>query len=87
MTAALTGPLEGATLSQTATTTACASWSVKEAAAVLGVGSTKMYELLRSGTVPHLRFGASLRIPRQALTDWMNEEAHRVLDAASETSR
>ena len=65
---------------------ACATLSVLEAAAVLGVSRTKMYELVRSATVPHLRFGRALRIPARSLDDWMTATANQVLDASSEGS-
>ena len=65
---------------------ACATLSVKEAAAVLGVSPTKMYELVRSATVPHLRFGRALRIPSRSLDDWMTAAANQVLDASSGSS-
>ena len=55
----------------------CATWTVSEAAAVLGVSRTKMYELVASGVVPHLRAGRVVRIPKRSLEDWL-EQASRL---------
>lgn len=38
-----------------------------EAATILGVGRTKLYELLRSGALDSIRIGASRRIPAPAV--------------------
>lgn len=62
---------------------ACATFSVEEAAAVLGVSRTKMYELLRSATVPHLRFGKTLRIPARSLDEWMSSTANQAVETSS----
>ena len=42
-----------------------------EAAAVLSLGRSKVYELLRSGELPSVRIGACRRIPAQALTTFL----------------
>ena len=38
-----------------------------EAAALLGIGRTKLYDLLRSGQLASVRLGGSRRIPRSAV--------------------
>ncbi len=38
-----------------------------EAAAALGIGRSKIYELLQAGTLPSVRIGACRRIPAEAL--------------------
>jgi excisionase family DNA binding protein len=38
-----------------------------EAAQALGIGRSKLYELLRSGAVPSVRIGTCRRIPADAL--------------------
>lgn len=65
---------------------ACATLSVEEAAAVLGISRSSLYALLRSGCVPHLRFGRTLRIPARSLDDWMTATANQVLDVSSGSS-
>jgi excisionase family DNA binding protein len=49
--------------------TDCATLSVAEAAAMLGVGRISLYKAIRQGRVPALRIGRKprLRIPRRAL--------------------
>ena len=41
--------------------------SVEEAGRVLGLGRSKSYEAARSGEIPVLRFGRTLRVPTAAL--------------------
>jgi excisionase family DNA binding protein len=43
----------------------------KEAAASLGVGRTTLYELLRTGELPAVHIGRSVRIPTHALQAWV----------------
>lgn len=41
--------------------------SPEETRAYLGLGRSTVYELLRQGVFPHVRFGRVIRIPRTAL--------------------
>jgi excisionase family DNA binding protein len=43
-----------------------------EAAAAIGIGRSKVYELLASGELPSVRIGASVRVPVAALRDWID---------------
>lgn len=43
----------------------------EEAAAALGIGRTKVFELIGSGTLASFRIGSSRRIPLQAITDFV----------------
>lgn len=43
------------------------TYTVPEAAAVLGIGRTAAYEAVRSGKIPTLRIGKRLLVPRAAL--------------------
>lgn len=47
---------------------------VGEAAVLLGVSRSKLYELLHSGEVPSIRVGSSLRVPRRHLLSWIEEK-------------
>lgn len=38
-----------------------------EAAAALGIGRSKVYELLQTGTLPSVRIGACRRVPAEAV--------------------
>lgn len=43
-----------------------------EAAGVLGIGRTKVYELLRIGVIESVRVGTARRIPSAALTAYVD---------------
>jgi excisionase family DNA binding protein len=49
--------------------------TVKDLEAELQLGRTRTYELVRSGVIPVLRIGRSVRIPREALRRWVEAEA------------
>lgn len=42
-----------------------------EVAATLAIGRTKAYALIASGTIPSLRLGGAIRVPRAALEAWI----------------
>lgn len=44
-----------------------------EAARLLGIGRSKLFEMLARNELPVLRLGRCVRIPRQGLEDWVNE--------------
>jgi excisionase family DNA binding protein len=44
---------------------------VEEAAEVLQVGRTKVYELMARGELPVVRIGRSVRIPLRSLQEWI----------------
>lgn len=46
-----------------------------EAADLLGVGRSKIYELIAAGDVPSIKIGKSLRVPVAALEQWVAERA------------
>ena len=48
--------------------------TVPEVAGLLGISTSKTYELVRDGTIPSVRLGTMLRVPRRALEELM--EAH-----------
>ena len=43
--------------------------SVKEAAVILGVSHTTLYEAIKTGGFPHIRIGQRIRVPKAALTE------------------
>jgi excisionase family DNA binding protein len=45
-----------------------------EAAELLGVSRSKVYQLLAVGTLPRVRVGLSLRIPTKALQRWVERQ-------------
>jgi excisionase family DNA binding protein len=49
-------------------------YRVEEAAAMLGVSRSKLYELAAAGTIPSVKIGAAIRIPADALREWLAEQ-------------
>ena len=45
--------------------------SVEEAAGLLGIGRTTLYELIRRGDVRPIRIGRCVRIPRRELEEFV----------------
>lgn len=45
--------------------------SPAEAMKLLGVGHSKMYALLRTGDIKHVRIGKNIKIPKQCLVDYI----------------
>ena len=44
-----------------------------EAARALGLGRSKVYAMAASGELPVVRFGRSVRIPLEALQQWIKD--------------
>jgi excisionase family DNA binding protein len=57
-----------------ATTRAPMLLTVRDVEAELQLGRTRTYELLRSGSIPVIRVGRALRVPRDALRRWVDEQ-------------
>jgi excisionase family DNA binding protein len=47
--------------------------TVRDVEAELQLGRTRTYELLRSGVIPVVRVGRVLRVPRDGLRRWIDE--------------
>lgn len=47
----------------------------RELGQLLHLGKNKTYELIASGTIPVIRFGRAIRIPRSAVEQWIREQA------------
>lgn len=54
-----------------------------EAAETLGIGRTRVYEMLGSGELPSIRIGRSIRVPVAALERWVEDQQN---DNGSDTS-
>ena len=48
--------------------------TVEEASQILRVGRNTAYELVRCGKLPSVRVGKQIRIPRQALLDYLSRQ-------------
>ncbi len=46
---------------------------IPEAAEQLGIGRTKMYEMISKGELPTIRIGRAVRISTSALRKWVEE--------------
>jgi excisionase family DNA binding protein len=55
-----------------------------EVAEVIGVGRSKVYELLAKGELPAVRVGSLVRVPVDQLKEWIQE---RVVAAADSSPR
>lgn len=55
---------------------------VNEAAELLGVSRTLVYELINSGDLPVIRFGTAVRIPLLGLKEWVERRSTGGPDAA-----
>lgn len=53
-----------------------------EAGRMLGLGRSKTYELIASGELPSIRVGNMVRVPVQALDEWL---AQKTADAITQT--
>jgi excisionase family DNA binding protein len=49
-----------------------ATYRVPEAARVAGVGNAAIRKGVHNGTVPHIRFGRNILIPRAAFHRWLD---------------
>jgi excisionase family DNA binding protein len=45
-----------------------------EAADAIGVSRARCYELIAQGTIPSVRIGGSIRIPVDALKQWIDRQ-------------
>lgn len=48
------------------------AFRVAEAAEMIGVSRSKMYELIAAGDVKAIRIGTAVRIPADALREWLS---------------
>lgn len=46
---------------------------VEQVGQILGVGRTKLYEMVRTGELPVIRIGRLVRVPRAELDRWLGE--------------
>jgi len=51
-----------------------------EAADILAVSKSKIYELLSSGLIPSIRIGKSIRIPSEELRKWVATRTQEITE-------
>lgn len=44
-----------------------------EVTQILGIGRSKVYELLACGELPSIRIGRCIRVPKSSLDDWIKD--------------
>jgi len=49
--------------------------TVEEMAEILRIGRSSAYELCRQNEFPVIRIGRSIRIPKKALLDWIEQKS------------
>jgi excisionase family DNA binding protein len=55
---------------------------IPEVMTMLGLGRTKIYELIGSGDLPVIRVGKAVRIPVTVLEKWVEERQHQDKDSS-----
>ena len=56
-----------------------AALCAKQAASILGCSTYTIYELCKSGTLPHYRIGRLVRLRRKRIIAWQSEREHQSL--------
>jgi|TARA_R100000306_G_C4350953_1_gene130121 excisionase family DNA binding protein len=57
----------------------------EEAANLLRIGKSTLYELIRVDNLPTVRFGRSVRVPRKALERWLDFKVEKALEEQENT--
>ncbi len=52
------------------------AWTVSQAAAFLGIGTSTLYKKAADGTVPSFKVGGALRFSPKKLTEWRDAQHH-----------
>lgn len=56
----------------------------RQAAKFLGIGARTLWQMRKDGSVPHVKFGKSVRYPKPLLIKWLMEQA---ITGREETAR
>jgi len=54
-----------------------------EVAELLGLGRTRIYELIGRRAIPSIRIGGSVRVPAESLREWVRKQTQESEAAAS----
>lgn len=57
-----------------------------DVANLLGLGRSKVYELMAAGQLPTIRIGHSVRVPAQALEEWVARQVEDQVGSDGATS-
>ena len=58
----------------------------EEVAILLSIGKSKTYQLLAAGILPSVHVGASLRVPADALREWVRNKTRSPRDMRKQNS-
>ena len=61
--------------------------TVEEAAQVLRISRGSAYEGVRTGEIPHVRIGRTIRVPRRAMEELLSYAIHQPDAAPAEATR
>lgn len=56
-----------------------------EAAVLIGVGRTRIYDLIAGGVIPSIRIGRSVRVPLDGLRQWIASQGQEEPPVVSTT--
>lgn len=59
------------------------TYSVEEAAQVVGISARYMYDLVKTEGFPVIRIGRRLLVPVKKLDQWLEEQAQKGYDAST----
>lgn len=51
--------------------------NVNQVAKMLGLGRTKVYELIATRQLPAIHFGRAVRVPTASLQRWVEQQEHK----------
>jgi excisionase family DNA binding protein len=60
--------------------------TVAEVALLIGASTVRTYALVSDGTIPAVRFGRRVRIPRPAFNQWLADLSQNALEATRLTA-
>lgn len=53
------------------------AYRIDEAAETLGISRSKTYALISAGKLPVIRLGKTMRIPAEALREWVRKQTRK----------
>jgi excisionase family DNA binding protein len=60
-----------------ATTVEALLLHVAEVAIILGMGRSKVYEMVSAGALPVVKIGTAVRVPKKALLEWIEKHTEK----------
>ena len=52
------------------------TYTAEEAADAIGISKNEIYSLMKRAEVPYVKFGRTVRIPKSAIKQWLDERAN-----------